>query len=95
MSYLLSKVAICGAAFCCSHSGRRAGEFLGCVFIHKFNNSSIIVHFQFIDAATGLHWARFVAEVETWTCQGSRPNTEEREGRGLAAYDPRMMVSVG
>jgi len=41
------------------------------------------------------HLARFVAEVvETLDLSGIYGKYEERDGRGLAAYDPRMMVRL-
>lgn len=41
------------------------------------------------------HWARFVAEVvETLDLSAVYAKYEARDGRGLAAYDPRMMVRV-
>src|SRR6266568_2713690 len=41
------------------------------------------------------HLARFVAEVvETLDLSAMYAKYEERDGRGLAAYDPRMMVRV-
>jgi transposase len=41
------------------------------------------------------HLARFVAEVvETLDLSGIYARYEERDGRGLAAYDPRMMVPL-
>jgi len=41
------------------------------------------------------HMARFVAEVvETLDLSGIYGKYEERDGRGLAAYDPRMMVRL-
>ena len=41
------------------------------------------------------HLARFVAEVvETLDLSAIYARYEERDGRGLAAYDPRMMVRV-
>jgi transposase len=41
------------------------------------------------------HWARFVADVvETLDLSGIYGKYEERDGRGLAAYDPRMLVRV-
>ena len=41
------------------------------------------------------HLARFVADVvETLDLSGIYAKYEERDGRGLAAYDPRMMVRL-
>ena len=41
------------------------------------------------------HLARFVAEVvETLDLSEIYAKYEERDGRGLAAYDPRMMVRL-
>ena len=41
------------------------------------------------------HWARFVAEVvETLDLSEIYATYEEGDGRGRAAYDPRMMVRL-